>query len=222
MTARMEGSSNPPVPGSNSLANGNSLDPGTHRRARPAGPSAASVRGRPGGIGRGSSIEAELVSDDLRCHGGSYLEQRRRTAGLTLVAMAAMGVVAAYQMGLTRRPPEPDVALFDAERVDASGEAYELAKMPDAALGLASYSVTLMLAGMGAGNRARERPWIPLALAAKVAVDAASGLFLTAEQATRHGRFCSWCTLATATSLAAVPVVIPEARRAWTHRPGRP
>lgn len=53
---------------------------------------------------------------------------------------------------------------------------------------------------------------MPLAMAAKVAFDALGGLVLTAEQATKHRKFCGWCLAATAAYLAMVPQVVPEAR----------
>ena len=134
---------------------------------------------------------------------------------LSLSAMGSMGVVAAYQMGLIRRPPEPRVRPLDAETVDAAGEAYQFLKTPDAALGLISYAVTLALAGTGDRHRARTQPWVPLALAAKVGLDALSSAFLTAEQASKHRRYCSWCLAASAASVAMVPQVLPEAREAW-------
>ena len=193
-------------------------------RTTASGPPARIARGRSGGFGRTTSGAAEAVSDDLRRGGGEWLARRRRVAALSLGAMASLGVVAAYQTGLVRRPPEPRVPPLDAERVDAAGEAYQFLKTPDAALGLASYAVTLALAGMGGGRagvrgtqagRAHTRPWVPLVLAAKVLADAAGGVLLTAEQATRHRRFCSWCLVASMASVAMVPQVVPEARGAW-------
>jgi len=155
------------------------------------------------------------VSDDLRFGSGDWLEQRRSVSRYSLVAMAALGVVHAYQTGLIRRPPEPRLPGLDAARVDGSAEAYEMFKTPDAALGLASYALTLVLAGMGDRRRSAQQPWIPLALLGKVLVDASSGMFLTAEQATKHRRFCSWCLVAAGASMAMVPRAMPEALAAW-------
>ncbi len=166
-------------------------------------------------MGRRPTRSAEEVSDALRRGTGDYLEQRRHIAGLVLSAMGSLGVVAAYQFGLLRRPPEPRLWRLDAERVDASGEAYQYLKTPDAALGLASYALTLVLAGLGPGGRARTRPWIPLVLAAKVAGDAGWGVYLTAEQVSKHRRLCSWCVLAAGASVAALPQALPEAAAAW-------
>lgn len=184
------------------------------RRSRPAGPRAADARGRSGGIGRATSAPAERVSDDLRRHAGTLLDRRRRVAALSLLAAGAMGGVAAYQNGLVRRLPEPPLEIFDAEKVDASGEAYALLSTPDASLGLMSYGATLVLAGMGARGRFVDTPLLPLALAGKVVFDALGGLYLTAEQATKHRRFCSWCLVASVASVAMVPQVLPEARLA--------
>lgn len=163
---------------------------------------------------RSSSPGAREVSADLRRGEGEFLRRRRRIAALSLAGSGAMAVVAAYQNGLLGHLPEPPVALFDADEVDASGEAYQVMRTPDAALGLLGYAATLVLAGIGSGERATRTPLVPVALAAKVGLDAAAGLFLAAEQAVRHRRFCSWCLVATAASLAMVPQVLPEARHA--------
>ena len=172
-------------------------------------------------LGRPSSAEAERVSRDLRTGSGDLLRRRRRAGALSLSSMASLGVVTAYQLGLFRHLPEPPVGVFDADRVDASGEAYQFLKTPDGALGLASYAATLALVGMGSARRAQERPWVPIALAVKVAADVASSVFLTAEQVSRHRRLCSWCVGAAATSVAMVPQVVPEARLAWGELMGR-
>ncbi|MEO7555209.1 MAG: vitamin K epoxide reductase family protein [Acidimicrobiales bacterium] len=184
-------------------------------RHRPAGAPAATLRGDSGGVGRASSSAAEAVSDALRRGADPFLARRRRTAALTLGAMGSLTAVAAYQFGLIRRLPEPPLRVLDADRVDASGEAYQYLKTPDAAIGLASYAATLVLVGMGAADRSRTRPWVPLLTAAKVATDAAFGVFLTAEQATKHRRFCSWCLVAALASVLTVPQTVPEAAAAW-------
>jgi hypothetical protein len=110
---------------------------------RPAGPPAERLRGNSGGVGRSTSHEAERVSDALRRRTNPHLRHRRRQTALMLGATAAMGVVALYQTGLVRHLPDPPLPGFDSDRVDASGEAYETLKTPDATLGIASYGATL-------------------------------------------------------------------------------
>lgn len=189
----------------------------TRLRTRPSGPPAAEVRPAAGGIGRRSSPAAEQVSDDLRRAAGAWMTERRVVSLLSLVASAAMGVVSAYQVGLVRRPPEPRWPHLDAERVDASGEAYRFLHTPDAALALASYAGTLVLASAGDADRPTRRPWLPLLLLAKVMGDAAGAVYLTLEQGTRHRRFCSWCLVASAATLLSVPFAVPEAGAAWRN-----
>jgi len=167
-------------------------------------------------IGRRSSPEAERVSRQLRSGASGTLTQRRRIVALSLAASASMGLITLYQMGIIDHLPEPGLGPLDADAVDASGEAYALFKTPDAALGLASYALTLALAAAGGADRAETQPLLPLALAAKVAFDALWAAVLTAEQGSKHRKFCSWCLVAAATTFAMVPAVVPETRRAWT------
>ncbi len=70
-------------------------------------------------------------------------------------------------------------------------------------------------------ERAETQPWIPLLAAAKTVGDAAASAFLFVEQVSGHRRLCSWCTLAAIANVAAVPAVLPEARRAWRALRGR-
>lgn len=184
-------------------------------RDRPAGPPAARVRPSHDGVGRGTSEASEAVSDALRRQDSAHLSGRRRVALLQTIAAWALSLVGLYQFGLIRRVPEPAVPGLDADAVDASGEAYVLLRTPDSALGIASAGVTLALAGMGGARRAEEQPLIPLALLAKTVVDAAGGLYLTAEQLTKHRKICSWCTVSAIALLASVPAAYPEARDAW-------
>lgn len=181
------------------------------RRESTAGPPTRSIRPSPGGVGRPSSAAADAVSDALRREAGALLDHRRRTAGWTLTSMAALGAVAAYQFGLLRHLPEPPLPILDADRADASGEAYEVLKTPDAALGLASAAITLVLAGKGPSDRRHHQPWLPLLLAAKAAGDALGGVYLTAEQASKHRRFCGYCLVSAAANVAVFAHTVPEA-----------
>ncbi len=186
-----------------------------HTRQRPAGPPASTVRPGSRGIGRGSSPAAEAVSDALRRGSSPYLDARRRTAVLQTAAAATLAVVGMYQFGVLRSVPEPPLPGLDADRVDASGEAYAFLHTPDATLGIVSAGVSLVLAGMGAQDRHLRQPWIPLLLLAKSLADAAGGAYLFAEQVTKHRRVCSWCTVSAGLLIATVPTVLPEARAAW-------
>lgn len=171
-------------------------------------------------IGRSSSLRAERLSAYLRSGRDRYIVNRRRLAALNLAAVGSLTLVALYQMGLIRRVPELRIGPLDADRVDASGEAYEALNMPDALLGLASYAATLLLVGAGGEQRHVDRAWLPIAMASKIVVDAMASLYLFPEQSFRHRALCSWCTLAAAASVASVPLALPEAWAAVTTRFG--
>ncbi len=156
----------------------------------------------------------ETLSRELRLGSGRFLQRRRRVLGLSLVASGAMAPIALYQMGVIRHLPEPPLPRLNADKVDAAAEAYAMLRTPDAVLGLVSYAVTAWLATLGGEDRAKAHPWVPLAMAGKVAIDAAAGAKLTVDQWTRHRAFCTWCLLAAGASIATVPQVIPEARAA--------
>lgn len=154
------------------------------------------------------------LSEELRHGAGEDLRRRRGLVGLALLGCGAMGVVALYQTGIIRHVPEPKLPWLDADRVDASDEAYSHASTPDGLLGLRNYGTTAVLAAMGGADRASRRPWIPLALAAKVLFDAAVAAKLSWDQWSKHRAFCSWCLLSGAAAVAMLPLAFPEAREA--------
>jgi len=166
-------------------------------------------------------VTPEALSRELRTGSGEFLARRRKIVALSLVAAGSMMPISLYQMGVIPHLPEPPIPGLDADKVDAAGEAYAILATPDAVLGFGSYAATLALAAMGGERRAETRPWIPLALAAKVALDAAFAAKLTRDQWVKHRAFCSWCLLGAGASFATVPQVVPEARAALRRLTGR-
>jgi len=157
-------------------------------------------------------MKPEALSRQLRQGSGPFLTRRRGIVGLSLVSINAMGLIALYQIGIIEHLPEPPIAGLDADKVDASAEAYAYFSTPDAFIGLGSYAVTMGLAAMGGKDRATQQPWIPVALAVKVIFDAAQAGKLTVDQWTKHRAFCFWCLLAASATFATVPLAMPEAR----------
>lgn len=137
---------------------------------------------------------------------------------MSIMSLAAMGAVSLYQLGVIRHLPDPSIGLLDSDAVDASGEAYANFDMPDAPLGALSYAATLVLASMGGESRATTRPVLPLLMAGKALLDAAGGVWITAEQAAVHRRFCGLCVTASAASVIAAAYALPEARDALRSR----
>jgi len=157
------------------------------------------------------------LSRQLREDEDHSLVRRRGIVACGLAAAGAMGVITLYQIGIIKHLPEPPLPGFDADKVDASEEAYSYFQTPDAFIGLGSYAATMGLAAMGAKNRAETRPWLPLVLLAKTTADAAQAARLTIDQWTKHKAFCFWCLLAAAATFAALPLAVPEAVEAVNH-----
>jgi uncharacterized membrane protein len=95
--------------------------------------------------------------------------------------------------------------------VDASAQAYEVLGLPDAAVGVLSYSVTLVLAGAGGARPSRRQAAL---LAAKASIDAAYAAKLTSDQATKHRAACSWCLATTAMTMATLVEALRALREA--------
>jgi hypothetical protein len=159
-------------------------------------------------------MSSAALSREMRLGSGPFLAARRKVVGLSLVAMGAMAPIALYQIGIIKHLPEPPLPMLNADAVDASAEAYAILAIPDAFLALGSYAATAALAAMAGTDRAETKPWIPLALAAKVALDAAVSAKLTVDQWTKHRAFCSWCLLGAGATFATMPLVVPETRAA--------
>ncbi len=154
------------------------------------------------------------LSRELRRGSDPFWEERRTIVSCSLAAIGCMGLIALYQMGVIKRLPEPNLPGLDAEKVDASDEAYAHLQMGDAFPGLGSYAVTAGLAAMGGSDRFRTQPWIPLALLAKTTVDAVQAAKLTYDQFAKHQAACLWCLAATAATAANLAYSIPEAKAA--------
>jgi len=170
------------------------------------------------------SADAARLSRELRQGSGPFMAQRRGAVAASLVSIGSLGVIALYQMGVIPHVPEPPLLGFDADKVNGSAQAYAMLSIPDGILGIGSYAATMALAAMGGPDRAEQRPWIPLALAAKAAFDAAQAAKLSVDQMTNYRAYCSWCILTTAATATTAALVIPEALaalRQLRHRKAR-
>lgn len=76
------------------------------------------------------------------------MAHRRGIVALSLAGAGSMGLIAMYQIGLLRHPPEPPLPALNADKVDASAEAFERLEAGDAFLGFVSYGVTMTRAAL--------------------------------------------------------------------------
>jgi hypothetical protein len=167
-------------------------------------------------------MDAERLSHAVRDSEGSTMQRRRGIVALSMLAAGSMSLIALYQVGNLAHLPEPPLPRLNADEVDASAEAFKRFEVGDAFLGLISYGITMTLAAMGPPDRATRQPWIPIALAGKLAFDVANAAKLSVDQWTKHKAFCFWCLLAATATFVAAPLAVNETRTALAtlaHQP---
>lgn len=135
--------------------------------------------------------------------------------------MGSLGIITLYQMGLIAHLPDPPLPGFDADKVHGSPAGYRRLALPDGVLGLGSYAATLALTAAGGRARAATRPWLPLALAAKVAFDSVQAGRLLRQEVVEVGALSAWSLIAAASTAWALPLALAEARAALGHNPAR-
>lgn len=157
---------------------------------------------KPGALGR-----------ELRGNQSDAMQRRRAMVGLSLFNIASLGVIALYQMGLTKNvllgAPFPPL---DADKVNGSDQAYAILQVPDAVLGMGSYAATLGLVCLGEPERARIKPWVPLLLAAKAGGDALLAAKLLTDQPRRYKAWSVWSVATACATFAIAALAVPEAR----------
>lgn len=161
------------------------------------------------------------LSRSLRQDDSDIMRLRRWVIGLSLFGAAMGQLIGAYQTGLIKRLPDPSEGVFNATKVDASDYAYKRFDTPDGLLMLATYALTAILAGAGGADRARQRPWLPLALAAKTGYDVVTNVQLFVEEWRSNRKLCQYCLAANLASWASALLVLPEALQAFRQIRGK-
>jgi len=166
-----------------------------------------------------SGSRSETLAVELRARvADSFVQNRRRIAVLSATGIGCMTAIALYQIGAVRQVPDLPFPKMNSERIIGSAAAYAHLDVGDGCLGVLSYSTTLLLAGAGGRGRSHDRPWLPIALAVKTAVDALVALKLTFDELTKYRVFCTPCVVAASAAIAALPLAIPEAKAACMRR----
>ncbi len=70
-------------------------------------------------------MRPEDLSKAIRETRDETMSRRRGVIGLSLAAAGSMGLITLYQSGVIRHIPEPPLPALDADKVDASAEAFE-------------------------------------------------------------------------------------------------
>jgi uncharacterized membrane protein len=155
-------------------------------------------------------MEPQQLSRELREGDSPDLERRRWIIGLSMVGASMAQIVTLYQMGVLKQLPDLPIPFVDSDRVDAAPYAYSRLNTPDGPLMLITYGITAWLASTGGENRAKENPLIPIAMGAKILIDAISAAELAREEWSENKAFCEYCQVATLCSFASLALAAPE------------
>ena len=155
-------------------------------------------------------MDPKQLSHELREVKTPDLDRRRQIIGLSMVGATMGQLVSLYQTGVIDHLPDPPVPFFDADRVDASNYAYSRFDSPDGPIMLINYGITAWLASAGGKNRAQENPLLPIAMGAKILIDALVSTELAREEWSENKAFCEYCQVATLCSFASLALAMPE------------
>jgi uncharacterized membrane protein len=100
--------------------------------------------------------------------------------------------VALYQLGAIPHLPDPPLPLFDSDRITQSQTAHPFG-IPDSLLGIASYTVTLVLL-----IEAPRSPLIRKLAAMKLMADGGMAAANAVRQVVVFKKVCSWCLVTAA------------------------
>lgn len=153
-------------------------------------------------------LRRELQESD-----GQNIRRRRKIIGLSFLGIAAMAAVSLFQTGIARHLPDPPIDGFDSDKVNSSETAYALG-VPDGTLSLASLAANIPIAAFGGENRASEMPLVPLAAAAKAAVEAVVAGWYFYQMPTKEKAWCGYCIVGALTNWGIAALTLPEAKRA--------
>lgn len=161
-------------------------------------------------------MSPEELQEQIQHSDSPEMNYRRGITIVSLVGVAAMGIVSLLQMGIVKHLPDPpvDEPHFDSDKVNSTKEAYSYG-MPDGPLTIAAHATTIAIAAAGPPDRYKNRPWLPLlatAIALPQAAIAAKYLFYQMPKVDKA--WCPYCVTDALMHFATVALTIPESIRA--------
>jgi uncharacterized membrane protein len=118
------------------------------------------------------------------------------------------------QTGIVEHLADPPVRGFDSDKVNLSDAAYRFG-VPDGPIALASFAANIPLAALGPANRAQTQPWVPVAAAAKAAIEAVVASWYFYQMPAREKAWCAYCITGALASIAVFALTVPEAAKGW-------
>lgn len=150
----------------------------------------------------------------IRWDMGRAMRLRRAAAAAALVGLAGMVATTLLQLGIVAELPELPVRGCETLKVNTSDEAYSWGG-PDGPITILAHALSLVAAAIGAPDRARSQPRLPL-LAAGIDLPQAliAAKYLCHQMPYVDRAWCPYCILGALTHFAILALVLPEAAEA--------
>lgn len=169
-------------------------------------------------VERFSGMQSPEALRDYQQHSDDEeMALRRALVGVSLVGIAAMGIVTLFQSGIVKHLPDPPVGNFHTEKVNSSHEAYRRGT-PDAPIAVTVHGVNMVLATLGGEDRARRTPWLPIMAALFAAPQAATAAqYLFYQMPKVDKAWCPYCIVDALTLFATFGLTLKESSRSIRH-----
>ncbi|MGH7907877.1 MAG: vitamin K epoxide reductase family protein [Candidatus Binataceae bacterium] len=156
-----------------------------------------------------------MLRRDLTRGRSNLLRYRRAIVLLSMAGMAMLAPGTLLQFGIIDHLPDPPLPKFHADEISLSDAAYRLGS-PDAPVGMTSFGMNMILAGLGGKDRAARRRWLPIVAAAKASADMGAAAAYVYTMKTKR-TWCAYCLATAALQLSIFAVSLPEALAAFRH-----
>lgn len=135
-------------------------------------------------------------------------KRRKWVIGISTVGAIAGNLVSLLQHKVIETPTKPSVLGVAAqEAVEATNAKID---MPDALINLINYGLTAWLARAGGKKRAKNQPFLPIAMGVKTIADSAVALEMAREDWEKNHKIGTYPQIAAFASLSAAAVAVPE------------
>lgn len=162
-----------------------------------------------------NEIDPQTLRRDLQEGRTLALSCRRGIVALSLIGMLSTALVSLFQMGLLRHLPDPPIRRFHSDKVNSSYRAHQYG-IPDGTISLAIHALNVVLAAIGGREHARRSPWLPLAAAAKAAIQAGiTARYLFHQMPVVERTWCGYSIVDALAHVGTFALSLPEAYDAY-------
>lgn len=157
-------------------------------------------------------MDAIAIRNELRDGHSTALGARRKVVLLSALGLVDFSLISLYQTGIIRHLPDPPHRIFDSDKINASGEAYQFGA-PDGPISATAYAVSMLLASAGGSEKTGRKPVLDIALGATVAGNAIGAIYYLGNMLFKQRKICPYCVTGAAINIASAIIIAPTVVR---------